>query len=108
MVIPTKSMVTPEHHVIRYTTTEIANNENGFSYTLRVRNNPPEVYNIIHTSGVDLATSSEHPGALPGALPSELNENGSRFGIKNLVKKLIKPVEPKQENVEKTCKRKHP
>ena len=94
VVIPTKSMLTPDHRIYRFTHTDVKKFDNAFSYTLKLRDHPPEIYNVVHTSGVDIGTSVEPP-----YLIKDDAEKSSESGIAKFVKKLISPTPPKTNSV---------
>ncbi len=94
VVIPTKSMLTPDHRIIRFTRADVDKFENVFSYTLKLRDSPPEIYNIVHTSGVDIGTSVERPHLMAAEA-----KKSAESGIAKFVKKLISPTPPKTDSV---------
>ena len=49
VIIPSRSLLTPDHHVVRFTASEIEENEKT-SYTLQTPDSTPEVYNIIQSA----------------------------------------------------------
>ena len=48
VIIPSRTLLTPDHRVVRFTAAEIEDDDN-LSYTLETPDSPPEVYNFIHS-----------------------------------------------------------
>ncbi len=56
VIIPTSSLHTPDHHIIRFTSAEIEDNDK-ISYTLESSNGAPEIYNFIRSGGASNAAA---------------------------------------------------
>ena len=86
VVIPTRSMHTPDHQIVRFSATELENRENVVSYTLQTPDKTPEVYNFIRTGS----------GYKPAAVSSDdvltntkLNKSSSTPLLKRVVKSIF-------------------
>lgn len=63
VIIPTRSILTPDYHIAKFTAAEIEDKDSAISYTLRSPEQTPEVYNFIR------AGTNEKP---PAVKPSDL------------------------------------
>ncbi len=95
VVIPTKALLTPDHRIYRFTSADVAKFDNVHSYTLKLRDNPPQTYNIIHTSGIEFGTSVERD-----LITLDVSKS-SESGLKRFLKKMISPStsDPQPESV---------
>ena len=83
VVIPTRSMHTPDHQIVRFTAAELENKENEISYTLQTPNKTPVVYNLIRSG------SGDKPAAIR---PDDLltsNKSSSTPLLKRVVKSIF-------------------
>ena len=86
VVIPTRSMHTPDHQIVRFTAAELENRENVISYTLQTPDKTPEVYNFIRTG------SGDKPAAVSSddvRTSTKLNKSSSTPLLKRVVKSIF-------------------
>ncbi len=84
VIIPTSSMLTPDHHIAKFTSAELEDKESSISYTLQLPDRSPEVYNFIR------AGSSEKPAAVQPADILSISEKSKSSGP--LLKRVVKSI----------------
>ena len=57
VIIPTRSMLTPDHHIAKFTASELDDKDSAISYTLQLPDRPPEVYNFIRAGSNEKAAA---------------------------------------------------
>ena len=86
VVIPTRSMHTPDHQIVRFSATELENRENVVSYTLQTPDKTPEVYNFIRTGSGDNPAAVSSDDVLTS---TKLNKSSSTPLLKRVVKSIF-------------------
>ena len=86
VVIPTRSMHTPDHQIVRFTAAELENRENVISYTLQTPDKTPEVYNFIRTGSGDKPAAVSSDDVLTS---TKLNKSSSTPLLKRVVKSIF-------------------
>ena len=86
VVIPTRSMHTPDHQIVRFSATELENRENVISYTLQTPDKTPEVYNFIRTGSGDKPAAVSPDDVL---ISTKLNKSSSTPLLKRVVKSIF-------------------
>ena len=86
VVIPTRSMHTPDHQIVRFSATELENRENVISYTLQTPDKTPEVYNFMRTGSVDKPAAVSPDDVLTS---TKFNKSSSTPLIKRVVKSIF-------------------
>ena len=86
VVIPTRSMHTPDHQIVRFSATELENRENVVSYTLQTPDKTPEVYNFIRTGSGDKPAAVSPDDVLTS---TKLNKSSSTPLLKRVVKSIF-------------------
>ena len=86
VVIPTRSMHTPDHQIVRFTAAELENRENVISYTLQTPDKTPEVYNFIRTGSGDKPAAVSSDDVLTR---TKLNKSSSTPLLKRVVKSIF-------------------
>ena len=86
VVIPTRSMHTPDHQIVRFSATELENRENVISYTLQTPDKTPEVYNFMRTGSVDKPAAVSPDDVLTS---TKLNKSSSTPLLKRVVKSIF-------------------
>ena len=86
IVIPTRSMHTPDHQIVRFTAAELENRENVISYTLQTPDKTPEVYNFIRTGSGDKPAAVSSDDVLTS---TKLNKSSSTPLLKRVVKSIF-------------------
>ena len=110
VVIPTRSMHTPDHQIVRFTAAELENRENVISYTLQTPDKTPEVYNFIRTGSGDKPAAVSSDDVLTS---TKLNKSSSAPLLKRVVKSIFgtgnqeeKPVADDKEKKPRDSSRK--
>ena len=86
VVIPTRSMHTPDHQIVRFTAAELENKENEISYTLQTPNKTPVVYNLIRSGSGDKPAAIRPDDLLTS---TKLNKSSSTPLLKRVVKSIF-------------------
>ena len=86
VVIPTRSMHTPDHQIVRFTAAELENRENVISYTLQTPDKTPEVYNFIRMGSGDKPAAVSSDDVLTS---TKLNKSSSTPLLKRVVKSIF-------------------
>ena len=86
VVIPTRSMHTPDHQIVRFTAAELENRENVISYTLQTPDKTPEVYNFIRMGSGDKPAAISSDDVLTS---TKLNKSSSTPLLKRVVKSIF-------------------
>ena len=86
VIIPTRSMHTPDHQIVRFTAAELENKENVISYTLQTPDKTPEVYNLIRSGSGD-KPAAVSPDDLQTSI--KLNKPSSTPLLKRVVKSIF-------------------
>ena len=84
VIIPTRSMLTPDHHLAKFTASELEDKDSLISYTLQLPDRPPEVYNFIR------AGNSEKAAAVQQADLLSISETSKSSGP--LLKRVVKTI----------------
>ena len=86
VVIPTRSMHTPDHQIVRFTADELENRENVISYTLQTPDKTPEVYNFMRLGSGDKPAAVSPDDLLTN---TKLNKSSSTPLLKRVVKSIF-------------------
>ncbi len=104
VVIPTRSMHTPDHEIVRFTAAELENKENVISYSLQTPNKTPEVYNLIHSGSGDKSAAVSPDDLLAGA---KLNQYSAPL-FKRVVKSIFGTAGTEEKKPAEEIKEKKP
>ncbi|MDE0310250.1 MAG: Rne/Rng family ribonuclease [Acidiferrobacterales bacterium] len=87
VIVPTSSMLTPDHQLVKFTSAELEDKEASISYTLQLPNRAPEVYNFLR------AGSNEKPAAVQQSDVLGISDKSKTSGplLKRVVKSLFGP-----------------
>ncbi len=86
VVIPTRSMHTPDHQIVRFTAAELENKENVISYTLQTPDKTPEVYNFTRSGSGDKPAAVSPDNLLTS---TKFNKSSSTPLFKRVVKSIF-------------------
>ncbi len=84
VVIPSRAMLTPDHHIVKFTSAELDDKESAISYTLQTPGNTPEVYNLVRSG------STEQPAAVQQSDLMQISEQSKPSG--QLLKRVVKTI----------------
>ena len=84
VIIPTRSMLTPDHRIFKFTAAELEDKDVPISYELQAADQPPEVYNFIR------AGSNSTPAAVQQADLLSISEKSKTSAP--LLKRVVKSI----------------
>ena len=86
VIVPTRSLLTPDHHILRFTAAEVEEQDN-ISYALENPNSTPEIYNFIRSGSHAKLAAVSQEDLIQG---SDSDKRTSPL-LKRMVKSLLWP-----------------